>query len=229
MPNPAPDESATAEEAPDPSVVRAERRLRLLEELSEIGMELARALKPRDEDDEIVDKTPWKDPAAAFAPLSRAIRLTLALEAKTDEALRDLKAGVVQTRVEAREHAAERDRIVGVKDRAARIERVRDLVLCVAETEVPDMDAFNKLYEALDDELEPDEDSFGYAERPFRESVERLCRGLGLNPDWDRWTDDGWILDDLPLRPGFTTFRRYGARPGADIPTGYLLVDHDLE
>jgi hypothetical protein len=33
------------DETPDPSVQRAERRLRLLEELSEIGMALAHALE----------------------------------------------------------------------------------------------------------------------------------------------------------------------------------------
>jgi hypothetical protein len=35
-----------AEASPDASVRRAERRLRLLEEMSEIGMELLRALRP---------------------------------------------------------------------------------------------------------------------------------------------------------------------------------------
>ena len=76
MSNPAADQSATTSEAPDPSILRAERRLRLLEELAEIGMELVRALKPRAE---AAETAGGKDPADAFAPLSRAIRLTLAL------------------------------------------------------------------------------------------------------------------------------------------------------
>ena len=87
-----------ADEASDPSVVRAERRLRLLEELAEIGMELARALRPGalasatcdpgagEELMALTGRARGRDPAEAFAPLSRAIRLTLALEARTDAA-----------------------------------------------------------------------------------------------------------------------------------------------
>jgi hypothetical protein len=59
---PAPDESAAPEEAPDPSVARAERRLRLLQELSEIGMELARALKPGAEADKAARRAPASGP-----------------------------------------------------------------------------------------------------------------------------------------------------------------------
>jgi hypothetical protein len=68
------------DEDPDPSVLRAERRLRLLEDLSEIGMALARGLRDR-ANAELVDAdgdAGRRDPADAFARLSRAVRLTLA-------------------------------------------------------------------------------------------------------------------------------------------------------
>src|ERR1035437_8765028 len=98
-PAPAPQDPASADEAPDPSVLRAERRLRLLEELTEIGMELARALRPSAPEDGAADEDAGgdpatetgrgkgRDPADAFGSLSRAIRLHLALEARTDEEL----------------------------------------------------------------------------------------------------------------------------------------------
>jgi hypothetical protein len=232
MSNSAPDACASAEEPPDPSIECAERRLRLLKELSEIGMELARTLRPGAKADEpSTDKAPGKDPAAAFAPLSRAIRLTLALEAKTCQELRDLKAGVVRVREEERAQAAARAGVAAARDREARIERVRDLVLCVAETEVPDMDAFDTLYEDLDEELTDDDGGFGYAERPLRQSVERLCVTFGLNPDWSRWTDEGWNLDDVPLRPGFTAFRLCATRRGPETPIlqWRRQAAHDLE
>src|SRR5580698_4161838 len=72
MSNPAPTPqdpaSLAADEAPDPAVLRAEWRLRLLEELTEIGMELARALRLAATEDEATDAaetTPAKrrDPA----------------------------------------------------------------------------------------------------------------------------------------------------------------------
>jgi hypothetical protein len=93
---------------PDPRIARAEERLCMLRELAEMGMELTRALvrqnAPAPEAPEGVDMAPAspaptgapaarRDPADAFARLSRAIRLTLALEATTDEAIAALRAG----------------------------------------------------------------------------------------------------------------------------------------
>ncbi len=80
----------------------------MLRELAEMGMELTRALvrqnAPAPEAAEGVDTAPAsptppttpasrRDPADAFARLSRAVRLTLALEATTDDAIAALRAG----------------------------------------------------------------------------------------------------------------------------------------
>jgi rubrerythrin len=217
MSNPAPLESAPAEEAPDPSIAEAERRLRLLKELTEIGMELARALKPCAEADEAAS---GKDPAAAFAPLSRAIRLTLALEARTCQELRDLQAGVARAREEERVQAAKHASDAADKAREAREDRVRDLVLNVAERECEDMDAFDNIYEALKERLEEDEAYEDCGDRPFRETVERLCKDLELTPDWSRWDGEGWIVEDPPARWRCSVFHQPSSKP--------LLRDDDL-
>jgi len=212
MSKPAPNESATAEEAPDPLIAEAERRLRLLKELTEIGMELARALKPRAEADEAAS---GKDPAAAFAPLSRAIRLTLALEARTDEELRDLKAGVVRAREEARAPMSE-------EVRKARKTRIEGLVADVITAEAEDAREFDSLYAALEERLEEDEAYEDCAERPLRETIERLCKDLMLTPDWRRWDGDGWINDGPPTRPRFSPFHQPSHGPLLDDEGGLL-------
>src|SRR5271155_2442462 len=122
----APAESAGAD-APDASVVIAERQLAMLREIAEAGMDMIRILKERTEIDLQTAKTqaaraaladggahgpahpaPMPDPSAMFARLSRAVRLTLALEAKTDERLRALIAGVATEREKRRQEAAQR-------------------------------------------------------------------------------------------------------------------------
>jgi hypothetical protein len=199
------DETATAEETLDLSVARAERRLRLLEELSEIGMELARALKPGAEPDKTTaGDAPAKDPAAVFAPLSRAVRLTLALEARTDQDLRDLKAGVSRARQERRERAPH--------EAEAREEKISELVLKVAERECESREAFEEIEEALQERLDLDEAYFDCSERPLRQTVERLCKDLALTPDWSRWAGEGWEEEDIPTRPRFSPFHQPSPR-----------------
>src|SRR5271169_453944 len=88
-PEPPADERPAVDEADHlaAAVLRAERRLRLLQELTDIGMDLTRSLQKRAA---AVDALPIadverddspSDTAAAFAKLSRAVRLTLDLEA----------------------------------------------------------------------------------------------------------------------------------------------------
>ena len=240
-PAPAPQDPASfaAGEAPDPSVLRAERRLRLLEELAEIGMELARRLRPgaaangasgagaTDEPVAETGQAKGRDPADTFGRLSRAIRLTLALEARTDAELRDLKAGMARARAEEQAQAAERARIAAAKDLENRIARVRHLVLGVVDAEIEDVDACDAICRDLDELLEEHESDFRWAERPLRETVERLCRDLALSPDWSRWADDGWTLDDPPVRPPAAKPKQSGARLAGQA--GRFQAGHDLE
>ena len=85
---------------PDPAahlaamVARAERRRGRLEELAEVGMALAKEMAVR-----LIDgpyhPEPSHDPGKSFAAVSRAVRLTLALEAKVDAQIFSLCNGEV--------------------------------------------------------------------------------------------------------------------------------------
>jgi hypothetical protein len=233
-PAPQPPTAPANDEASDPSVARAERRLRWLEELAEIGMELARALRPGAApagEAPANDKVPVRDPAEAFAPLSRAIRLTLALEAKTDQELRDLKAGIAHKRKVEQVDADER----APHDRLTREFHVTALVVEAAEAEIEDAEALGELIEAMEERLEHDEAYLRYDERPLRETVERLCKDLDLHPDWSLWDGEGWIFEAMPLRPRFSPFNTPSRRPilNADGEPGTLAAPlpagHDLE
>jgi len=214
-----------ADEAPDPAVLRAERRLRLLAELADIGMDLARALRPGAMASAACDaaagedagmqsgRARGRDPAEAFAPLSRAIRLTLALEAKTDADLRDLKAGLVRAREEERTVAAERCKAAAAKDAEDREEKIRDLVMEVADFEIEDKDAKLELLDAMEERLDDDVAYCDRDERPLRDIVERLCADLTLRPDWSRWDGEGWIQTDPPTRPRFSPYHQPSAKP----------------
>jgi hypothetical protein len=61
-----------------------------------------------------------------------------------------------------------------------------------------------------------DEAYGGFPERPYRETVERICKDLGLTPDMSRWEGDGWRPDLPRVRPRFSIFNRPSRVPLLD-------------
>jgi len=197
-------EPQVADEAPDPLVLLAESRLRMLRKLAEMGMELAemgmerarRALNTE------TDPAKGRDPTDFLAPVSRVVRLTLAQEEKTADKLRDLRAGIVREKEEEQTRTAER-RQAAAEEREA---KVRRLVIQAADTEIADFEVMEGIFAALDERLDEDEAYEDFTERPLRETVERLCHDLALNPDWSRWDGEGWIKEGPPVRPLHSEF-----------------------
>jgi hypothetical protein len=222
---------AASAEAPDPAILRAERRLRMLDELAQIGMNLARALERQalaaadpaeptaqgaaeaSADRAPTPITPAGDPSVAFARISRAIRLTLALEARTDEALRALRAGVA-AEVKARRVAdCNRAAAQASARREARHEAVERLVTEAAEREIEDEEALNDVLEALEERLHEDEAYLDLEQAPLRETVERLCADLQLTPDWSQWEGEGWTPAPPFSRPKTSIWARPSRMP----------------
>jgi hypothetical protein len=237
MSNAAPQPQDLADGSPDASVVLAESRLRMLRRLAEIGMELAE----RTLNTETAAAEKGRDPADSFARLSRAIRLTLILEAKTEAELRDLRAGVVRVREEERIRTAERHEAAATKEAQERAVKVRELVAEAAEFEIADAYEFAGRYVALHERLDEDPAYEDLSGRPLRETVERLCKDLMLTPDWSRWDGEGWIKQEgAPKRHRYSIFNQPSAVPlldDDDIPEeaeaeprpGHLQNGHDLE
>jgi hypothetical protein len=217
------------DEAPHPAVLRAGSRLRDLEDLRGIGMKLARGLESRaaaDPND--------TGPAEAFGPLSRAIRLTVALETRTDQELCDLEAGIVREREEERVRAVERRRVAAETEDRSRRQEVSRLVREAAEAEVADVEAFEDLNEAFQERLQHDAAYAELAGRPLRAIVERLCKDLCLDPDWSLWDGEGWTKDAPSRRPLFSRFNTPSARPllnghGAPVEKPAQRAHHELE
>jgi hypothetical protein len=153
------------------------------------------------------------DPSEAIARISRALRLTLALHARNEEALRALRAGIA-AECEARRVVADRR---AAEDAAKRSRRRRDtvegLVVEAAEREVEDEEALWNIMRALEERLDEDGAYQDLEIAPLREIVERLCADLELTPDWSRWEGEGWGPDSLFSRSRFSPWGRPSRRP----------------
>jgi hypothetical protein len=134
-----------------------------------------------------------REAADAFTRITRALRLTMALETATAERLRDLRAGVIHAR---------QDRASGGPTRPAMLdpfrEKVRERVAdAIAEAAADDGDVDPALDLAHDlRERLTETDRFGpLLNRPLVEVVGLICADIGVTPDWSRWNSAGWTAE----------------------------------
>ena len=206
-------------DTPDPSAALAEEHLRVLAELREIGMEMTRILKRRAEIDLQSAETlaghaksdaaylqpppvpgPMRDPATAFARMSRAVRLTLALEARTAEALRALRAGLppraeTPRREMDQAQAAEPAEAANAARRHEACGAPADLVA----DDTQDSGEFTVADVARAERLSEHETLEVLVGRPPREVVESACANLLLGVERSRWTGEGCAPEKAAL------------------------------
>jgi len=129
------------------------------------------------------------DLALAYARVSRAVRLTLALQARLVQDLQALDEG------EARRQAKQRsDRQAREAARKAQVERIVERVIQAEAADDAEGDRLAKeAYERLDEH-----DIYGdLLGRPVSEVIARICRDLGLAPDWSRLAEEAWAQQEI--------------------------------
>jgi hypothetical protein len=196
----------------------AERDLVLLQELAEIGMDLARALRRQalaqmalqDIGDragvteicggEITLKIEG-DPGLTFSRIARSVRQTLALKGRINEQRLARIAGIA-LETQAREAKAAKDQTE--TDRWARSRRRRlaegavlELIEQRAEDEREDLtEALGETLDAYDEaEALEDLDYQDWDDQPVSQIIARICQDLGLTPDWPRWARRKWAAE----------------------------------
>ena len=198
-------DASTAPEAPDPAAARTERHLRLLQELAEIGMDLAREVGRRALD-QATEGPSAADLALTFSRIARAVRQTVALEARLAE--------------DRRKDHAERATL-GVSDRwrsARRKRQVRQIVGEIIETETATDFEADRLFEERDERLEDGDEEADFADRPIGELVARICRDLDITPDWSLFEDADWAIEEARARPPGSPFAAAGSGPDEAAP-----------
>jgi hypothetical protein len=201
----------------------ARRHLGMLVDLGDMGMVLARDLVRRaaaeteaaeaaaEAGEPAPRPGPVIDPALSFTRISRAVRLTIALEARMR---REIEAGVfgvanddgpgrggVAGRIDyegiSRQYASHVHTIIhGEQDH-----EVRRAVEETIEATYDDLDDVERLREELKERLEEDEVFEDRNFWPTGEVIALICQDLGLTPDWDRWRSRGWARKEAEESP----------------------------
>ncbi len=209
----------------------------MLRDLAELGMEIARDLVRRTvnapDDDKAASGTscaagaharqaPRHGPAQSFARLSRAIRLTIAFEARTDERLSALRAGAqpraprppaqarsqAQAQAQARPQATPQPKspappapaadpgwyrtLLPRNYPSAHRNKIREAVWSAMNITITDLREAHEKLDDLYEWLSEGERYDEFVELPFKEAVAAICDDLGLKPDWSRWNGEGF-------------------------------------
>ena len=181
--------------AADPVVERAERQLTAVARLVEIGMELAEALRRQvcDGGPVTLRGSPW----IAFEKIARTVRQSIMLEMRIDEALRDWR-GLSEAERAERRAAAATSAPVAAPVAATDKSDAEDL------EDKADRDEFGRPEVERGERGERSEKFWAdrYViedEHSFRDIVGRVCKDLGVTPDWSGWDDRE--PGDLVVRP----------------------------
>jgi hypothetical protein len=206
---------SNADIALDPSLARAEQRLLALARVTQKGLAVMGAVKEDGSSGSV----------EAFAKISRAVRLTITLEEKLDNALAARLAGYIPgIEKPSAEDAA--SAALGVpKDpyaclKEGRKGRARELMADVVDHEIPDPVEHDDLLDALDERLIYDVAYDSLDDLAIRDIVEHLCQDLKLKPDWGRWVGDGWKPNPPFYRPRSSLFK---------APSRVPILEHDDE
>jgi hypothetical protein len=219
------------------SIARAKHRLRLLDEMAEMVMTLARDVTQQG----VAAKAASPDPAPNDAParqapprhpappaiangsaaddlarLSRALRLTVDLAGRLEETLRGLRSGELKVREARRTERELRAGRAVIDKHEAMLDRVVEQVSMAIQREAESEADSCALLKALDERIEDDIAYVNVDSGPLREWVEKLCGDLGLSPDWSGWTDEGWSEPAhvfFARRPPWSPFNRPSRKP----------------
>ena len=178
--------SAAADTIPAdrPAAARAlvDRQLQKLERLAEIGMELAEeAGRQAKATPEAREKSGFAgDPAEIFAKAARTVRMCIALQSKLMKDLADFE----------RADKAERSQRA-----TARKYRIQDYVERAIKVEFGERSAIRVLSDQTREILRDENLLDRIADRPVGEIVARICRDLGLSPEWSVWAAEPWARE----------------------------------
>jgi hypothetical protein len=169
----------------------AERRLEILSELAEAGLEIAMALKGRIIETTNLQPDPaavgeYNDLARAFDRVSRATRMAIALR---DRLAKDDPLPGQAARARAREARNEQGgRALRIVRRMARARGYSSLV-----REAMDREARERLF---------DPDISGeILGRPVGALVAQICSDLDLDPLWNGFAQEPWAQAEIAQRP----------------------------
>jgi hypothetical protein len=185
--------------------IAAERlaaRIARLEVLADIWQGLSLRLQREVRESE-VGQLDMGAAALSFSRLSKAVRQTIALQARLEADHAAAKTAAQAARAECRPAPPPRVSAPTRRDLADAV-----VEQAVADAAGADEAAYGRLVSEADERLDAlDEDLGG---RPIGAVAAEICEALGVDPDWALWRDEDWATQEATTGAAGSPFARAG-------------------
>jgi hypothetical protein len=153
-----------------------------------------------------------------FARVSRAVRLTYALQSRLIADFKGRPPAPSAGADDADEWPIEV--MWEGETRGGLVERreMRGIIHRVARARGLDAETLERLEREASERLEDDDFHEILMTRPTGEVLALICADLGLEPDWDRLSQDAWAQHEIARNPPGSPFRNWRSRRAQAAP-----------
>jgi hypothetical protein len=166
-------------------------------------------------------ETPPEQPAPQPAVPDPAVIATAIAFSRVAKTVRQCMALQVRFADNQRKHDRTGQELIGQVITASRqgvlVEKRRQLKRAVTETIEADRDAeaiqrheAENLLADLDDRLDDELLRGDLEEQPLGVCVAKLCKRLGVTPDWNDWRDTAWAAEEIARKPAGSPYANEG-------------------
>ena len=195
------------------------RQIAMLDRLAEMGMTIAALVEQeakargvvlaQADSAESAPESPAPDAAGepraakyamAFYRAARAVRMTLALQAKLVKqraAMQQDQARWMREQAKWRHKDDKADMRAHAVVSLDRIERVRAIIRRTLKAQRPDDLDHEVLLDRIGARLWDQDITESVLERPMGELVAQVCKDLDLTPDWEGWAEEAWGMAEI--------------------------------
>ena len=191
-----------------PEALRNEAHIAVLQELTRMGLDLARLVHRQAMAQEMAPDAAAETPAVperaapnaalAFSRIAKTIRQCMALEARLGDVHR--RRGEEELALVGAVVTESRKVLHDEKRRQVKRAVVETIEAEKAAKSIDRIDA-EKLLADLDEKLEDERMLDDLDERSVGECIARLCKKLGVTPDWNSWREAGWAVEEIAEKP----------------------------
>jgi hypothetical protein len=179
----------------------AQWRIRVMELAAESALTMLQKIT----DDTVAERTdPQADAGLAYSRISKALRQALMLHAKFEEDSyktqqeRAAEAAAQQAREAQRAAAIQ----AGLKAKQKRtVEQAVKIAMDAELAEDEEKFDYGGLYGELLERLDDYDDYSDFGNKPVSETIEGICKVLGLTFDPALWEDEPWAIEEARAKP----------------------------